>query len=313
MRVGLLLPPGFATLSFAPLAAFETANMVLGKNHYDVHVVSSRGGPLANSFGMMVKTERASELDLDTLLVGSAPDTQRPPAHLTNYLRKAPRKVRRVASICIGAFVLGEAGLLDGRRSTTHWMFGKQLQARFPKTKVEIDRIFITDGQIWTSAGMTAGIDMALGLIERDLGPELARDAARTMVVHHRRSGGQSQYSALLEIDGKSDRVQQALDHARRNLGKDLSIDKLARIACLSLRQFARVFKNETGMTPAKAVENLRLEKARYLLQQSRLPIEAIALDVGFGDRERMRRSFQRSFGETPQSVRNTAPPLASA
>ncbi len=287
--------------------------MVLGKNHYDVHVVSSKGGAVANSFGMAVKTECAPELDLDTLLVGSAPDTRKPPAHLTAYLSNAPRKVRRIASVCIGAFVLGEAGLLDGRRSTTHWMFGKELQARFPKTKVDIDRIFITDGQIWTSAGMTAGIDMALGLIERDLGPDLVRDAARAMVVHHRRAGGQSQHSALLEIDGKSDRVQQALDHARRNLGKDLSIDRLARIACLSSRQFARVFKDETGMTPAKAIENLRIEKARYLLQQSRLPIEAIAFDVGFGDRERMRRSFHRTFGQTPQSVRNAAPPLASA
>jgi transcriptional regulator GlxA family with amidase domain len=192
-------------------------------------------------------------------------------------------------------------------------MFGKQLQERFPATTVDIDRIFITDGPIWTSAGMTAGIDMALGLIERDLGAEVARDAARTMVVHHRRSGGQSQHSALLEIDGKSDRVQQALDYARRNLGRDLSIDRLAKIACISSRQFARVFKEETGMTPARAIENLRLERARYLLEQSRLPIEAIALDVGFGDRERMRRSFQRSFGQAPQSVRNGAPPLASA
>lgn len=313
MRIGLLLPPGFAILSFAPLAAFEAANMVIGKNHYDVHVVSSKGGPLPNSFGMTVKTERASEIELDTLLIGSTPDTLKPPTHLTEYLSKVPKKVRRIASICIGAFVMGEAGLLDGRRSTTHWMFGKELQERFPKTTVEIDRIFITDGQIWTSAGMTAGIDMALGLIERDLGPDIVRDAARTMVVHHRRAGGQSQYSALLEIDGKSDRVQLTLDHARRNLAKDLSIERLSKIACLSARQFARVFKDETGMTPAKAVENLRLEKARYLLQQSRLPIEAIALDAGFGDRERMRRSFQRTFGQTPQSMRNAAPPLASA
>ena len=313
MRIGLLLPPGFAILSFAPLGAFEAANMVLGKAHYDVHVVSSQGGLLPNSFGMSVRTERASDLELDTLLVGSAPDTRKPPAHLTDFLSHAPEKIRRIASICIGAFVLGEAGLLDGRRSTTHWMFGKQLQERFPRTIVEIDRIFITDGPIWTSAGMTAGIDMALGLIERDLGPEVARDAARTMVVHHRRSGGQSQHSALLEIDGKSDRVQQALDYARRNLGRDLSIDKLAKIACISSRQFARVFKEETGMTPAKAIENLRLERARYLLEQSRLPIEAIALDVGFGDRERMRRSFQRTFGQAPQAVRSSAPPLASA
>lgn len=313
MRIGLLLPPGFAVLSFAPLATFEAANMVLGKSHYDVHVVSSKGGALPNSFGMTVKTERAADFDLDTLIVGSAPDTRKPPKDLTTYLRKAPARVRRIASICIGAFVLGEAGLLDGRRSTTHWMFGKELQARYPKTKVEIDRIFITDGPIWTSAGMTAGIDLALSLVERDMGTELARETARTMVVHHRRAGGQSQHSALLEIDGKSDRVQQALEHARRHLNKELSVEKLAKVACLSARQFARVFRSETSMTPAKAVENLRLERARYLLQQSRLPVEVIALEAGFGDRERMRRSFLRTFGQAPQSIRNAAPPLASA
>jgi transcriptional regulator GlxA family with amidase domain len=312
MRIGLLLPPGFAILSFAPLASFEAANMVLGKSYYDLHVVSSKGGALRNSFGMMVKTECASDLSFDTLLVGSTPDTRKPPNDFTDYLRRAPKRCGRVASICIGAFLLAEAGLLDGRRATTHWMFGEELQARYPKTKVEIDRIFITDGPIWTSAGMTAGIDLALGLVEHDLGAALAREAARTMVVHHRRAGGQSQHSALLQIDGKSDRVQLALDHARHNLEGDLSIENLAKIACLSARQFSRVFRSETGMTPAKAIENLRLEKARYLLQQSRLSVEQIADETGFGDRERMRRSFVRTFGQSPQSVRNAALPLAS-
>lgn len=312
MRIGLLLPPGFATLSFAPLTAFEAANMVLGKAHYDVHVVSASGGRVTNSFGMTVKTERASEISVDTLIVGSAPDTKKPPQNVIAVLHQARRKTRRIASICVGAFILGEAGLLDGKRATTHWMFGGELQARFPRAKVEIDRIFIADGQIWTSAGMTAGIDLSLSLVERDLSAEVAREAARTMVVHHRRAGGQSQHSALLQIDGRSDRVQQALDYARRNLDKELLIDRLAKVACLSARQFSRVFRNETGMTPASAVENLRLERARYLLEQSRLPIEAIAMEAGFGDRERMRRSFQRSFGQTPQAMRNAAPPLAS-
>lgn len=312
MRIGLLLPPGFATLSFAPLTAFETANMVLGKNHYDIRVVSASGGRVPNSFGMTVKTERVSEIGVDTLIVGSAPDTRKPPNNVIAALHQARRKARRIASICVGAFILGEAGLLDGKRATTHWMFGDELQARFPKAKVEIDRIFIADGQIWTSAGMTAGIDLALSLLERDLGAEIAREAARTMVVHHRRAGGQSQHSALLQIDGRSDRVQQALDYARRNLDKALLIDQLAKAACLSARQFSRVFKSETGMTPAGAVENLRLERARYLLEQSRLPIEVIALEAGFGDRERMRRSFQRNYGQPPQAMRNAAPPLAS-
>ena len=309
--IGLILPPRFATLSFAPLTAFEAANMMLGRPFYELHVVSARGGALPSSLGMAIETEAAEDFDFDTLLVGSAPDTRRAPDDLLEFLADAPARIRRVASICVGAFVLGDAGLLYGRRATTHWMFGKELQARFPETRVEIDRIFVADGPIWTSAGMTAGIDLALSLVERDLGGEVARQAAQTMVVHHRRAGGQSQHSALLEIDGKSDRVQQALDYASRHLDEGLSIDQLAKVACLSPRQFSRVFASETGQTPARAIENLRLERARFLLEQGRLPIETIARTVGFGDRERMRRSFQRAFGQTARSVRNGAAPLA--
>ncbi len=310
--VGLVLPPGFATLSFAPIGVFEAANVVLGEPFYELHVVSPNGEATANAFGMKIETGRADDFDFDTLVVGSAPDTRPPPAELTAYLAQAPSKVRRIASICVGAFILGEAGLLDGRRSTTHWMFGPELQARYPKTQVEIDRIFIADGPIWTSAGMTAGLDLALSLVEADIGGERAREIARTMVLHHRRAGGQLQHSAQLEIDSKSDRVQQALEHVRRNLGADLSIQKLAEIACLSVRQFSRVFRSETGMTPAHAIANLRLERARFLLEQGRLPIEEIAMLTGFGDRERMRRSFLRTFGRTPRSVRSAAFPLAT-
>ncbi len=298
-------------MSFAPLAAFEAANLALEETFYDVHVVSAKGGKLANSFGMTIDTKCAFDLDFDTLLVGSAPDTREPPPELATYLRQVSSTIRRIASICVGAFILGEAGLLDGRRSTTHWMFGKELQARYPKTRVEIDRIFIADGPIWTAAGMAAGIDLALGLVERDIGSGKAQEAARIMVVHHRRAGGQSQHSALLEIDGKSDRVQQALEYARRHLYADLSVEQLAKIACLSARQFNRVFRSETGTTPARAIENLRLEKARFMLEQGRLPVEEVAKAAGFGDRERMRRSFQRTFGATPRSVRNAALPLA--
>jgi transcriptional regulator GlxA family with amidase domain len=227
-------------------------------------------------------------------------------------LQGALANTRRIAAICIGAFILGEAGLLDGRRATTHWLFAKELQRRFPRASVEVDRIFIADGQVWTSAGMTAGLDMALGLVERDVGPEKTRDAARTLVLHHRRAGGQSQHSALLDLDAKSDRVQSSLQFARRNLGKPLSVEELAKAACLSPRQFSRVFRAETGLSPAKAVENLRLEAARLMLEQGRLPIEMVAVEAGFGDRERMRRSFVRTFGQTPQAIRNASQPLAS-
>jgi len=309
--VGLILPPDFATLSLAPLTSFDAINMALGTTFYEIHIVSARGGTLSSSFAMTVQTERADDIDFDTLLVGSPPDTRRPPDDIVEFLSQAPAKIRRVASICVGAFILGEAGLLDGRRATTHWMFGKELQQRFPRTRVEIDRIFIADGPIWTSAGMTAGIDLALSLVERDLGSEKAREAARIMVVHHRRAGGQSQHSALLEIDGKSDRVQRSLEYARCHLDGELSVEELARVACLSPRQFSRVFTSETGQTPARAIENLRLEKARFLLEQGRLHVEEIARVAGFGDRERMRRSFARTLGQTPRSLRKNAMPLA--
>ncbi len=310
LRVGLLLSPGFANLSFAPLAAFEAANAMLAQPYYEPHVVSPVGGPLANSFGMVVQTEKVGEAALDTIIVGSPPDTRKPPDDVVEFLRES--RARRIAAVCVGAFILGDAGLLDGRRSTTHWMFGPELKRRFPKTRVEIDRIFVQDGPIWTSAGMTAGIDLALSLIERDLGSDKAREAARNMVIHHRRAGGQSQHSALLTLDAKSDRIQDALQFARRNLSKLLSIEKLAQAACLSPRQFSRVFTLETGISPAKAVENLRLESARFMLEQGRLPVETVARINGFRDRERMRRSFLRTYGQTPQSIRNASQPLVS-
>jgi transcriptional regulator GlxA family with amidase domain len=312
LRVALLVPDGFATLSFAPLSVFEAANAILEEPFYEVHVASVTGGRLANSFGMAIETECVTDATFDTLLVGSPPDLRTPSPQMLSFLQRALTNTRRIASICVGAFILGEAGLLDGRRATTHWLFAKDLQRRYPKATVEVDRIFIADGQVWTSAGMTAGMDMALSLVERDIGSEKTRDAARTLVMHHRRAGGQSQHSALLELDAKSDRVQKALLFARRNLNRPLSVETLAEEACLSPRQFSRVFRAETGLSPAKAIENLRLEAARLMLEQGRLPLESIASETGFGDRERMRRTFIRAFGQAPQAVRNAAPPLAS-
>jgi transcriptional regulator GlxA family with amidase domain len=312
LRVALLVPDGFATLSFAPLSVFEAANAISEEPFYEVHVASVTGGRVVNSFGMAIETECVTDATFDTLLVGSPPDLRTPSPQMLSFLQRALTNTRRIASICVGAFILGEAGLLDGRRATTHWLFAKDLQRRYPKATVEVDRIFIADGQVWTSAGMTAGMDMALSLVERDIGSEKTRDAARTLVIHHRRAGGQSQHSALLELDAKSDRVQKALLFARRNLNTPLSVEKLAEEACLSPRQFSRVFRAETGLSPAKAIENLRLEAARLMLEQGRLPLESIASETGFGDRERMRRTFIRAFGQAPQAVRNAAPPLAS-
>jgi transcriptional regulator GlxA family with amidase domain len=312
LRVGLFLPANFSVLSFAPVAAFETANLVATERFYDLRLVSESGERIANSLGGTVDTEAMGERPYDTLLVGAASEVVPATPTTLAFLREAAASARRIASICLGAFSLAEAGLLDGRRATTHWARAQELQQRFPKIRVEMDRIFIADGPVWTSAGMAAGIDLALGLIERDMGQDIAQATARTMVVYHRRAGGQSQHSAMLELDAKSDRVQMALAYARQNLRQPLTLGKLAEAACLSPRQFTRVFRAETGQSPAKAIENLRLEAARFMLEQGRLSVEEIARASGFGDRERMRRSFLRSFGQTPQSIRNASHPLVT-
>jgi transcriptional regulator GlxA family with amidase domain len=202
---------------------------------------------------------------------------------------------------------LGEAGLLEGRRATTHWFYARELQRRFPEAKVEEDRIFIIDGAIWTSAGATAGLDLALAMVEKDLGTEAARSVAKKLVMHHRRAGGQSQHSELLTLSPKSDRIQNALSYAEGNLGSSLSVDKLAEVASLSPRQFSRAFQAETGQTPAKAVEKLRLEAARLMIEQSHHPIDVVARETGFVDRRRMREAFLRTFGQPPQVIRRNA------
>jgi transcriptional regulator GlxA family with amidase domain len=222
-------------------------------------------------------------------------------------VRNAPKRHRRTAAVCTGAFVLAEAGLLDGRRATTHWMYARELQRTYPKVQMDEDRIFINDGPIWTSAGMTAGVDLGLALIENDLGPGLAKAVARKLVIYHRRGGGQSQFSALLELSPKSDRIQAALAYARENLHKPLTVPDLAEAAHLSPRQFSRAFHAETGQSPAKAIENLRVEGARNLMEQSRHPIDVVARQTGFSDRDHMRRAFLRAFGQPPQVLRRNA------
>jgi transcriptional regulator GlxA family with amidase domain len=269
-----------------------------------------------NSFGTKTETLPLDSKPFDTLLVGAGLGVTSPTPKLSGFLREAVKDARRVASICVGAFVLAEAGILDGRRATTHWAFARELAQRFPKVRVEMDRIFIrifiTDGPVWTSAGMTAGVDMALGLIERDMGQNFAHATAKMMVVHHRRAGGQSQHSAMFQLDAKTDRVQDALAFAQKNLRAPLRVEQLAQAARLSPRQFTRLFRMETGQSPARAVENLRLEAARYLLEHGRLSVEEIARETGFVDRERMRRSFLRTYGQTPQAIHSAANPLAT-
>ncbi|KAB1072952.1 GlxA family transcriptional regulator [Methylobacterium planeticum] len=306
-RVGFVVYPGFSIMALAAVPAFEVGNLVADEATYEISFVSEHGGPVRTSAGLNVETEAFGETAFDTLIVGGGTFVRPSTPGLVALVQRAAAQTRRVAAICTGAFVLGEAGLLDGRRVTTHWMHARELQKQFPKCSADVDCIYINDGPIWTSAGMSAGIDLALALIEADLGQEVARAVAKKLVLYHRRAGGQSQFSTLLELDAKSDRIQSALTYAKQNLHRPLSVEELAEAARLSPRQFSRVFHAETGQSPAKAVENLRVEAARVLMERSRHPIDTVADQTGFADRNRMRRAFLRAFGQPPQVIRRNA------
>lgn len=307
-RITFVVYPGNSVIALAALSVFETANMFVDDTPYEFRFVSETGGAVSSSLGVRLETVRFSDKPGDTLLVGGGTTSREAPTEgLIRFVRAAARTHRRVAAICTGAFVLAEAGLLDGRRATTHWTYARELQKRFPKAKIDEDRIFINDGPIWTSAGMSAGIDLALALVENDFGPEIAKSVARKLVLYHRRGGGQSQFSTLLELAPKSDRIQTALAFARENLQKPLTVPQLADAAHLSPRQFSRAFRAETGQSPAKAIENLRVEAARSLMEQSSHPIDVVARQTGFSDRDQMRRAFLRAFGQPPQVLRRNA------
>jgi transcriptional regulator GlxA family with amidase domain len=298
----------FQSMALAAMPVFEYANYSAGETLYEVSVLSEDGRTLPASGGLSVGTEAFGDRVFDTVIVvGGDSIIEQAPDAVLKYLRDSANTARRTASICSGAFVLAQAGLLDGRRATTHWAYARDLQARFPAIKVEEDRIFVVDGTLWTSAGMTAGIDLALEMVEQDHGAELARAVAQKLVMYHRRAGGQSQHSALLELEPKSDRIQTVLGYAREHLTSALSVEQLADVARLSPRQFSRAFRAETGQSPAKAVENLRLEAARQMLERGRLTLDQIAEETGFSDRRRMREAFLRAFGQPPQVIRRNA------
>jgi transcriptional regulator GlxA family with amidase domain len=304
--IGFLVSPGFHLLSLGALSTFEFANRATSEPAYEVVPLSVAGGPVPSSIGVSINTLEFGQCSFDTLIVAGSLTVLPPPPELIERLRNALHLYRRVVSACTGAFVLAEAGLLDGRRATTHWFYARELAARYPKIKVDEDRIFITDGPIWTSAGASAAIDLTIALVEQDLGVEVARSVARKLVMYHRRPGGQSQFSELLDIVPKSDRIQRTLAYARRNLETELSVTQLAKIANLSPRQFSRAFQAEIGQPPAKVIERMRVEAARLMMEQSRHPIEVIARQTGFEDRDRMRRAFLRAFGQPPQAIRRS-------
>ncbi len=303
--VSFIMENGFQVMGLAALSAFEFVNKSLGSEAYRLTVMSESGGIIRSSLGIGIETQPLADFP-DTLMVVGELLPQPSSPGLRDYISRAGTHSRRVAGVCTGAFLLAEAGLLDGRAATTHWAHARTLQERFPNIIVDEDRIFLKDGNIWTSAGMSSAIDLTLALIEDDHGVEMSRDIARRLVVYHRRPGGQSQFSALLEMEPRSDRVRRALIYAKENLSKPLTVEELAEAASLSPRQFSRLFREETGRSPAKAVERLRLEAAKVMLEEGRHHLDTVARDTGFSDRDRMRRAFLRFFGQPPQSLRRS-------
>ncbi|WP_285411271.1 DJ-1/PfpI family protein [Variovorax sp. efr-133-TYG-130] len=318
--VSFLLVPEFQLFDMAgPLSVFQVAAEI-GRGRrgpaYEIAVFSERGGRVACSAGLEMQTRSWRDSQAGTVIVPGGQGARKPGAAtpaLVQHLRAALAAKRRVASVCTGAFLLAEAGLLDGRRATTHWRQAALLQRNYPAITVDADRIFVRDGHVWSSAGIAAGIDLALALVEADLGADIAGAVAREMVVYHRRTGGQSQFSALQDLAPQSERMRAVLAHIGENLTADLDIDRLAEVACVSPRQFMRTFKAETGQTPAKAVERIRAEVARTHIEGGDSSIEAVARLTGFEDPERMRRAFVRVYGQPPQALRRMARAAAPA
>jgi transcriptional regulator GlxA family with amidase domain len=308
-KLAVIIFPEFQILdATGPIAAFEIAGR-LSPGAYQLEVLAAGGGAVASSSGVRLLAEPLDDAAHDTLLVagGNGSRNYADLAPTVDWLRRRAPQVRRTASICSGAYLLAEAGLLDGKRATTHWSRSDHFARRYPKVRLEPDRIFVREGEVWTSAGITAGIDLALALIEDDLGGDIARKTAQQLVVHQRRPGGQSQFSALLDMGGVNGRFADLMDWMRERLSEPLSVERLADRAAMSPRHFARAFAAETGLTPAKAVERLRIEAARVRVEAGHEPIDRVAEAAGFRDPERMRRAFLRAFGQPPQALRRAA------
>jgi transcriptional regulator GlxA family with amidase domain len=308
--IGVLVFPDFQLLDAAgPISVFEIAARFAGQSP-SIKVMAATRGPVRSSSGVEMLARGLKPSGAITTLIiagGEGVDAAATCEKTLAFVRAVAKRGVRLASVCSGAYMLAEAGLLDGRRATTHWRRTRQFLVRYPDVKWEPDRIFVRDGNIWSSAGITAGIDLALALVTEDYGEAVAQQTARQLVLYHRRSGGQSQFSSLLELKAPSGRFGPLLSWAREHLDAPLTVEDLAEQAGMSSRHFARAFIAETGTTPSKAVERLRIEVARQRVQSSSEAIERVAETTGFRDPERMRRAFIRAFGQPPQSLRRAA------
>jgi transcriptional regulator GlxA family with amidase domain len=310
-RVVIVAFPRVQTLDVhGPAEVFSTATQLSQGCAYSVEVVATRPGPLPTSSVALYpdRTIDRCRGPIDTLVVAGGRGVQAAARaeRLVEWIKAAARRSRRVTSVCTGAFLLAEAGLLEGRRVTTHWASCAVLANRHPGIEVESDPIFVRDGNVITSAGVTAGMDLALALVEEDLGREVALETARWLVLFVKRPGGQAQFSAQLEAQ-MADRepLRELQEWLPDHLDEDLTVPALARRASMSERNFARAFRDETGMTPAAYVEAARVERARIALDSGDLPVETIARQCGFGTVETMRRAFRRRVGVSPAGYRS--------
>jgi len=307
-RVTFLVFPDFQLLDAAgPIAAFEVANG-FEPGAYRIEVRAERAGPVRSSAGIMLSALGLGRAQgIHTLIVagGDGIDRAAQSNRLKRFVRAYAKNAKvtpRLASVCSGTYLLARAGLLDGKRATTHWCRTRDFRLRFPRVQLEPDKIYVRAGNIWSSAGITAGVDLALALITEDLGERLARRVARQLVVYYRRPGGQSQFSSLLELE--SGRFESLLDYVRTHLTEPLTVTDLARRVGMSPRNFSRVFLAEVGQTPAKAVERVRVEAAQAALETRTSSVAEVAARSGFGDSERMRRALGRCCGTSPSSLR---------
>ena len=308
--IGVLVFPQFQLLDAAgPVSVFEIAARFAGQSP-SIKVLAVTPGPVRSSSGVEMLARGLKPYGaITTLLVagGEGVEAAARCDKTLDFVRTMARRGIRLASVCSGAYILAEAGLLDGRRATTHWRRTRHFLITYPEVKLEPDRIFVRDGNIWSSAGITAGIDLALAMVTEDFGDEIAQKTARQLVLYNRRSGGQSQFSSLLELKAPNGRFGPLLSWVREHLDAPLTVENLAEQAGMSSRHFTRAFIAETGSTPSKAVERLRIEVARQRVQSSSEAIERVAQLTGFRDPERMRRAFIRAFGQPPQSLRRAA------
>jgi transcriptional regulator GlxA family with amidase domain len=308
--IGFLLFPDFQLLDAAgPISAFEIAARY-APGSYRLRVIARQPGAVASTSGTSMNAlalPRAATLDTLVIAGGEGSRAAARDEKLVGYVRRCGEQARRIASVCSGAYVLAATGLLDGRPATTHWSRSADFARRFPRVRVDADRIFVKSGKYWSSAGITAGIDLALAMIAEDVGESVARQVAQQLVVYYRRPGGQSQFSTLLELERADGRFAPLLDFVRSNLTERLSVEELAARACMSPRNFARAFQSETGTSPARAVMRLRAETARARLESAHHSVQAVAAACGFGDPERMRRAFINLFGQPPSALRRRA------